>query len=111
MPTGKPSTFVKSFFDESIQAAMEHARVELGADALLLDSREAPPEARHLGDFEVVFAACSQPLALSAAPALPEAGGVEALSRQVEEIRALLGRITPAAAPWYRNDVVAQGTY
>ena len=109
MPTGKPSTYVKSFFAESVQAAMEHARVELGADALLLDSREAPPEARHLGDFEVVFAACSQPLALSAAPALPEAGGVEALSRQVEEIRALLGRITPAAAPWYRNDVVAQG--
>ncbi len=71
MPTGKPSTFVKSFFAESVQAAMEHARVELGTDALLLDSREAPPEARHLGDYEVVFAASSEPPALARASSRP----------------------------------------
>jgi len=57
MPAAKPSTFVKSFFAESVQAAMEDAQVELGTDALLLESREAPPEARHLGAYEVVFAA------------------------------------------------------
>ena len=34
---GKPSTYVKSFFAESVQAAMEQARVELGPDALLLE--------------------------------------------------------------------------
>ena len=98
MPTGKPSTFVKSFFAESIQAAMEHARVELGTEALLLDSREAPPEARHLGDFEAVFAASSPPHAAPAA----QSEGVEALRRQVEEIRELLGRMSaasPARAP------------
>jgi hypothetical protein len=35
---------------------MALASQELGADAMLLNSRKAPPEARHLGDYEVVFA-------------------------------------------------------
>jgi flagellar biosynthesis protein FlhF len=106
MPTGKPSTFVKSFFAESVQAAMEHARVELGTEALLLNSREAPPEARHLGDYEVVFAAGSEP---PAAPAPVHAGEVEALKRQVEEIREMLGRMTPsAAAPRNAGEAVGQ---
>jgi flagellar biosynthesis protein FlhF len=86
---------VKSFFAESFQSAMERAQAELGPDAFLLDSREAPPEARHLGDYEVVFAACSEP---AASPAFPAAGGVEALQRQMEEISELLSRITPSAA-------------
>src|ERR1017187_3057588 len=65
----KPSTYVKSFFAESIQAAMEEAQAELGPDALLLDSREAPPEARHLGDYEVVFGAGPDvPASLPATP-------------------------------------------
>jgi flagellar biosynthesis protein FlhF len=51
----KPRNYVKSFFAPSFQAAMERAGREMGPDALLLDSREAPPEARHLGAYEVVF--------------------------------------------------------
>jgi flagellar biosynthesis protein FlhF len=46
---------VKSFFAKSIQDAMSRARVEMGPDALLLDTKPAPPEARHLGEYEVVF--------------------------------------------------------
>jgi len=91
---------MKSFFAESVQSAMEHARVELGPDALLLDSREAPPEARHLGDYEVLFAAGSEPPVsppLPASPGSPPAGGVDALWRQMEEIREMLGRMTPNA--------------
>lgn len=98
MPTGKLSTFVKSFFAESVQGAMEQARVELGTDALLLNSREAPPEARHLGDYEVVFAASPQPPAPSATPEPLPASEVKALQRQVEEIREMLGRMTSSAA-------------
>lgn len=106
MPTGKPSTFVKSFFAESVQAAMEDARVELGTDALLLNSREAPPEARHLGDYEVVFAAGPEP---PAPPAPVPAGEVEALRRQMGEIREMLGRMTPsAAAQRSPSEMVAQ---
>jgi flagellar biosynthesis protein FlhF len=93
--TAKPSTYVKSFFAESLQSAMEHAQVELGPDALLLDSHEAPPEARHLGDYEVVFAANSETPASAAAPA---GAGAEALRRQMEEISELLGRIAPSSA-------------
>ena len=47
--------YVKSYFAASVMEAMERARAELGSDALLLNTREAPPEARHLGECEVVF--------------------------------------------------------
>lgn len=106
MPARKPSTFVKSFFAESVQAAMERARVELGTDALLLDSREAPPEARHMGDYEVVFAAASGP---AAAPAPAAASGVDVLRRQVEEIREMLCRMNSSGAVQQGpGEVVAQ---
>jgi len=107
MPTaGTPFPYVKSFFAESVQSAMEHARVELGPDALLPNSREAPPEARHLGDYEVVFGACSE---RPAWPAPSLADGVEALRRQVEEIRELLGGVTaPTAVQRSHGEVVAQ---
>ena len=46
---------VKSFFAATAKEALERARQELGPDALLLKTREAPPEARHLGACEVVL--------------------------------------------------------
>src|ERR1017187_1635604 len=91
----KPSTYVKSFFAESIQSAMEDAQAELGPDALLLDSREAPPEARHLGDYEVVFGA--GPDVPASLPATPPAAA-ETFRREVKEIREMLRRLTPSAA-------------
>lgn len=48
---------IKSFFSDSTDLAIEMARRELGEEALILNSRSSPPEARHLGAFEVVFAA------------------------------------------------------
>jgi flagellar biosynthesis protein FlhF len=104
MPTGNPSTFVKSFFAESIQAAMERARIELGTDALLINSREAPEEARHLGKYEVVFGAWSDP---SAQPGSPLAK-VEALRQQVDEIRELLiGAAAAAPAQRSQGELIA----
>ncbi len=47
---------LKSFYSSSVQEAMQQARRELGQDALLLDTRTAPAHARHLGQYEVVFA-------------------------------------------------------
>jgi len=89
MPTiEKPRHHVKSFFAASVQEAMEEAGVEMGPDALLLDTREAPPEARHLGEYEVVFGS----LAPVPAPAPASGGGMEGLRRQMEEIRELLSR-------------------
>ena len=72
-PEKASNLYVKSFFAISIPAAIEQAQRELGLDALLLNAREAPPEARHLGDFEVVFGATQQTLAAAQAAAPPAA--------------------------------------
>lgn len=47
---------MKSFFAPTVQDAVEQARRELGPDALLVNSRKAPPEAEGMGEYEVVFA-------------------------------------------------------
>ncbi len=57
---------IKSYFAESIQAAMEKARVELGPEAMLVSSKKVDSELRHLGAYEVVFG-----LAQESAPARP----------------------------------------
>lgn len=46
---------IKSFFADTVAAAIREARAQLGEDAMLLKSRRAPQEARHLGAYEVVF--------------------------------------------------------
>jgi flagellar biosynthesis GTPase FlhF len=47
---------MKSYFANSVQLAMEQARREIGSDATLVTSHSTGPEARHLGQYEVVFA-------------------------------------------------------
>ena len=47
---------MKSYFANSVQLAMEQARRELGSDARLVTSHSTGPEARQLGEYEVVFA-------------------------------------------------------
>jgi flagellar biosynthesis protein FlhF len=47
---------MKIYFATTVEAALDLARRELGSDALLVNSRPAPEEVRHLGRYEVVFA-------------------------------------------------------
>jgi flagellar biosynthesis protein FlhF len=47
---------VKSYYSESVEAAIARASQELGPDAMLLSSRRTPPESKHLGEYEVVLA-------------------------------------------------------
>ncbi len=47
---------IKSYFAASVEAAVSQAKQELGEDAMLMNSRKSMPEARHLGEYEVVFA-------------------------------------------------------
>src|SRR5712692_5277101 len=47
---------IKSFFAGSVEGAVDMARHELGPEAMILNSRKAPAEAKHLGQYEVVFA-------------------------------------------------------
>lgn len=93
--------YVKSFFAASIPDAMEQARRELGSDALLLNSREAPPEARHLGDYEVVFGAWPEtapPATRASAPSPAPTSRIEELHSRLYEIRQMIGRIGPSFA-------------
>src|SRR5207247_7417694 len=59
---------LKSYFAGTVESAMCLARQEMGEEAMLVNSRRSLPEARHLGAYEVVFAASQDP-ALEAAAA------------------------------------------
>jgi len=92
---------MKSFFARTVEEAVEQARHEMGPEALLVNTREAPPEARALGDYEVVFAvlpedepvasaavAPAAPAAPQSAPSSPDPVALELarLRKQVEEM-------------------------
>ena len=109
MPNGeiRPKFYVKSFFADSVQDAMEQAQLEMGPDALLLNSREAPPEARHLGSYEVVFGeyadvmeegpASAQELPLRRLIAASER--TERFQHSIDNLRTAMGRKTEDAEP------------
>ena len=59
---------LKSYFAGTVESAMCLARQEMGEEAMLVNSRRSQPETRHLGAYEVVFAASQEP-ALEAAAA------------------------------------------
>jgi flagellar biosynthesis protein FlhF len=92
---------VKSYFASSVPDAMEVARTELGADALLLNSRVSPPEVRHLGAVEVVFGVYSENRPVEkatagaptpVAPAHVAPANVDELRKKMDQIHNLLIR-------------------
>ena len=103
---------VKSFFAATVRKALQRAHEELGPDALLLNARETPPEARHLGVCEVVLGVApetaSGPVETLKAtpPAGPRTGTVGSLTRQAAAAIATqvtvcseVGRITALVGP------------
>jgi flagellar biosynthesis protein FlhF len=87
---------MKSYFAPTVEAAMAQARSELGPDALLVNSRKAPPEALGLGEYEVVFATLperpeekSAPStdAATAAPDNPETPQQDPVMRELARLR------------------------
>ncbi|MGH9674339.1 MAG: flagellar biosynthesis protein FlhF [Bryobacteraceae bacterium] len=101
---------LKSYFAGAVEAAVAQARQELGEDAMLVYSRDASPETRYLGRYEVVFAlpttaaeespaALAEPAARpgSPAPASPEI--VHALDRIYRETSALRRQLERSIAP------------
>lgn len=98
---------MKSYFVASVEAAVEQARQELGADALLVNTRKAPPEARHLGEYEVVFAVLPQSAGEAvAAEARPSEPGdpvmceLARLRKQVAEMGNALNGLNAHASSW-----------
>src|ERR1039458_4770139 len=47
---------IKSYYSRTVEDAIAAARHEMGPEAMLMNSRKTPPEVRHLGEYEVVFA-------------------------------------------------------
>ena len=99
---------IKSYYARSVEDALAMARHELGPDAMLLNSRTAPPEARHLGEYEVVFATESPADAAPARPAPSHAAApgdrlsieVAELKKELEGMRRALTRSAFAPAQW-----------
>ncbi len=52
---------LKSYFAGTVESAICLARQEMGEEAMLVSSRKTPPEAKHLGMYEVVFASAQEP--------------------------------------------------
>jgi len=53
---------IKSFYAESMEAALQSASREMGEEALILNTRDTPAEFRHFGRFEVVCAVADEPM-------------------------------------------------
>lgn len=91
---------LKSYFSETVEAAMELARKELGEEALLVNARPATPETRYLGTYEVVFGLT--PVSVQAeTPAAPQdsvRGELADLRRQLERLTHSLPAPSPAVA-------------
>src|SRR5438445_1373543 len=96
---------LKSYFAGTVESAICLARQEMGEDAMLVNSRKSTPETRHLGAYEVVFAASQDPAVEAAAaraavlaklPRTEEPGSptVRALAQEMTEMRRQLARMT-----------------
>ena len=95
---------LKSYFAGSVEAAMSEASRELGSDAMLVYSREAPPEASYLGTYEVVFALPSSEAPAATGPQRPEplkgpaappatSGELAELTRELAEMKRQMTRM------------------
>ncbi|HWB87411.1 MAG TPA: flagellar biosynthesis protein FlhF [Bryobacteraceae bacterium] len=100
---------IKSYFARTVEDAMGMARQELGQEAMLVNSRRAPVETRHLGEYEVVFAV-EFPTGIagrpdSGAPAAPPisdrlSAEVADLKKELETMRRTITRSALVSSEW-----------
>lgn len=116
---------LKSYFAATVEAAMNMARLEMGADAMLVSSRRTDQQSRHLGDYEVVFASTSyndarflganaeshsaaQSLPLKAPPIDKLSEEVAGLKHEMERLASALSRSTAGMARIGANAELAE---
>jgi flagellar motor switch/type III secretory pathway protein FliN len=97
---------VKSFFAATVEDALAAGSREMGPEALLVQSRKAPPEARHLGACEVVLA-LAPPDAGTAAVAREFAE----LRRRLDAMRRSIAHSTIAAPRWLAPSTQTAGIF
>lgn len=94
---------LKSYFANTVEAALSMARQELGADAMLVDSRRTGQDARHLGDYEVVCAVIP-PKTIDSDPPVSQASigtrapHLDKLSQEVSELKRYMERMAATIA-------------
>jgi len=102
---------IKSYYAGTVTGAIALARRELGPEAMLVTSRPAPPEARHLGAYEVVFAATVEAprpattqtesaLAAQFAASNQVSREIAELKQKLDSMRRALTKSAFAPAPW-----------
>lgn len=84
---------IKSYFAGSVELAIQEARRELGAEAVLVTSRRAAPEVSHKGAYEVVFGVSAS------APEIRPQVEVQDLTHEVARLREQLENIKRALQP------------
>ncbi len=99
---------LKSYFADTIEEAIGQARHEMGSDAMLVNSKQSGPEARHLGAYEVVCAGeiearreetGAAPVRTTAAPPIDRLShDVTELKQQLERLALTLARSGPGMA-------------
>ena len=107
---------IKSYFADSVEQAIQEARQELGAEAMLITSRRSSPETRSLGAYEVVFglnAASNSSSNSSGArprPMAPAADLSKDLSGELQNLRAQLQEIKSTLQGARGSDTAASET-
>jgi flagellar biosynthesis protein FlhF len=99
---------IKSYFAQTVEEAMARASQEMGPEAMLVNSRRASVEARHLGEYEVTFATGAPEAAAPAPDTVPEPAPaadrlsreVSGLKRELEGMRRMLTRSAFAPSQW-----------
>src|SRR5712692_2383633 len=84
---------LKSYFAGTVESTICLARQEMGGDAMLVSSRKAQPESRHLGAYEVVFAAAQEPAQEAAAARIAAARPPKADEAPTPSAQALAGEM------------------
>ena len=92
---------LKSYYSETVEAAMELARRDLGDEALLVNARPAMPDQLHLGDYEVVFGVSEE-----SAPPMAESGSEIHKAQDEQSLRA--DSATPLVKRWMPPDHQAE---
>jgi flagellar biosynthesis protein FlhF len=95
---------IKSYYSRSVEVAIAEAREELGPEAMLVESRKAAPEARHLGEYEVIFALTSDSSPIQAIVSAPPpdhlSQDVAELKKELEGMRRAITRTAFAPPQW-----------
>jgi flagellar biosynthesis protein FlhF len=96
---------LKTYFAGTVEAAMSLAGKELGPEAMLLGSRQAPAEAGRPGEYEVTFGVAPENVAreLTATPAPP---AWENIRRELLDLRKQMERTAEAVT---RSQAISAG--